>query len=235
MSKILLVEDNEIFADAVSDGLKAERFVVEIVHTGQEAIERLNLSSCDLAIIDWSLPDISGLSVVRELRAKGLSIPIIMLTGRNSVNDIAEGMDSGADDYVTKPFHMKELVARIHAALRRSNTAITKILQVGDLQMDPIKYIVTRRGVEIHISPTDFALLEFFMRNPGQVFSVQVLLSRVWHLDSGASSEGIRTAVRRLRKALDQEGEISVIENVARVGYRLRDQTKNVESCDHPS
>jgi DNA-binding response OmpR family regulator len=222
MAKILLVEDHETYAETVADGLQAHRFIVEIAATGQEAIERITVVGYDLIIVDWELPDISGLLVVKKVREHRIAVPIIMLTGKASVEEKTEGINAGADDYITKPFDFGEFVARINAALRRSAGGVSHILKVSDLELDPVKYQISRGGQSVHVSPMDFALLEFLMRHPGQVFSAQALMSRVWHMDSDASTEGVRTAVRRIRKAIEKEGEEeSILENVARVGYRI--------------
>lgn len=223
MAKILLVEDNETFAATVVDGLNAHNFVVEVADCGQDALERLSIVGCDLLLVDWHLPDTSGLDIVKAVRRKGVKTPIIMLTACSSVDEKAEAINAGADDYVTKPFDNRELVARINAALRRASGGVSHELRVGNITLDPVKHTVHNNGSPVHLSPMDFSLLEFMMRNPGQVFSAQVLMSRVWHSDKDASTEGVRTSVRRIRKAIDTESGDSAIENVSRVGYRLRD------------
>jgi len=149
---------------------------------------------------------------------------VIMLTGRDQLGDIETGLNSGADDYLTKPFQMRELNARVRAMLRREVVINpSSVLAVRDIVLDPVKYRVSKGGKEIHLSPREFSLLEFFMRHPDEVFSAETLLSRVWEYESEVSPEGLRVAIRRLRIALD-EGELSesTIENVRRIGYRLK-------------
>jgi DNA-binding response OmpR family regulator len=145
-----------------------------------------------------------------------------MLTGRGSISDKEAGLDSGADDYLTKPFNMKELSARIRAMLRRSTSQPSNVLTTGDLVVDPGKYKVLRKGVEIQLLPREFALLEFFMRHPDEVFSAEALLQRVWHSESEATSDALRTCIKRLRQKIDNSDEDSVIQTIPRVGYRLK-------------
>jgi DNA-binding response OmpR family regulator len=145
-----------------------------------------------------------------------------MLTGNRTIEEKEAGLNLGADDYLTKPFHMKELSARIKSVLRRSTNSLENVLKVADLVVDPEKHKVLKDGKEIHLVPTEFALLEFLMRHPGDVFSGETLLQRVWHSDSEATIEAVRTCIRRIRRKLDASEEDSVIETIARVGYRLR-------------
>jgi len=226
MSKILLIEDDQDLAAKIKDELTAERYTVEVSHDGAEACDLLRTFDYDLIISDWMLPGKSGVEIIRELRDRKKATPVLMLTGKSSIENKEEGMDTGADDYLTKPFQMRELSLRVRTLLRRASGGVSNMLSVGDLTMDPVKYTLTRSGTEIRLSPVDFALMEFLMRNPGQVFSAQTLLSRVWHYDSDASAEGLRAAVRRIRKAVDtvDDPTQSIIENVSRVGYRLRMQ-----------
>ena len=147
-----------------------------------------------------------------------------MLTGKGKVEDKEEGLDAGADDYLTKPFNMRELTARIRALLRRSPTPAGQSLKVGELELDPQKRLLRKSGVAVHVVPKDFAVLEFLMRYPGEVFSAEALLQRVWSFDSEASTDAVRTSIKRLRKALDDgsDEKNSCIENVRTLGYRLR-------------
>lgn len=224
MAKILLVEDDEPFALMVAEWLAFDHHSVEIVNSGQEGLSRVHIGSYDIILLDWALPEIEGIEICKQFRAHGGDTPIIMLTGKDAVPEIEKGLDSGADDYLTKPFNINELSARIRALLRRSSRSQTNTLRVGDLEIDISKYTVTKNGEEIHLLPREFALLEFLMRHPGEVFSGDQLLQRVWHTESDATIEAIRTCVKRLRKKLDSEDdeEKSIIETIPRVGYRLR-------------
>lgn len=226
MPKILVIEDDRDLAVTIVDALQGERHIVDAVHDGIEGLERLRLETFDVIILDWQLPRKSGIEILREARAEGLETPVIMLTGRGTIDNKEEGLGRGADDYLTKPFDIRELLARIRAQVRRSGrrNSVETTLQVRDLQLDPVKYKLTKGEKELHLMPKDFALLEFFMRHPDQVFSVPTILARVWSNDSEASPEGLRVAIRRIRKTIDSSDDPSesIIENVARVGYRLR-------------
>lgn len=224
MAKVLLVEDDRDLSTTVVDALRDERYVVESAENGNDGANLLKLEEFDVIILDWDLPGKSGVEILKEFRATGKTTPIIMLTGRTHINNKEEGMESGADDYLTKPFDMRELKARLRALLRRATGAVGNQICVGDLVLDPGKYKITKGGNDLHLAPKDFALLEFFMRNPDQVFSVPTIMSRVWSYDSDASSEGLRTAIRRIRKVIDtgEDPSDSMIENVARIGYRLK-------------
>lgn len=223
LAKVLLVEDDLDLATTVADGLRDERHVVELASNGIDGADLLKLEEFDIIILDWDLPGRSGVEIAKQFRASGKKTPIIMLTGRTQMDQKEEGIESGADDYITKPFDIRELKMRIKAILRRTSGVAGNQICIGDLVLDPAKYKLTKAGVDVHLAPKDFALLEFFMRNPDQVFSVAAILSRVWSYDSDASSEGLRSAIRRIRKVVDaaEDPAHSMIENVARVGYRL--------------
>ncbi|HEY9754909.1 MAG TPA: response regulator transcription factor [Oculatellaceae cyanobacterium] len=222
MAKILLVEDDLDLAQMVVEWLTFEHHSVELIGDGREGLERLRLCQYDVIVLDWGLPQLSGPEICKGYRAEGGSTPIIMLTGKGSVSEKETGLDAGADDYLTKPFHMKELSARIRALLRRVSNTTSNVLVVGDLTVDPAKYKVTKSGVEIQLLPREFALLEFLMRHPDEVFSGDALLQRVWHSESEATSEAIRTCVKRLRQKIDKDDDSSIIQTIPRVGYKLR-------------
>jgi DNA-binding response OmpR family regulator len=222
MAKILLIDDDTDLASVISAWLTSESHSVEMVHAGSEAQDRLRLCQYDLVLLDWQLPEISGLEILRTFRNEKGSTPVIMLTGNKSVEDKSSGLDGGADDYLTKPFHMQELSSRIRAVLRRSTGATSNVLTVGGLVLDPAKHKVLKDAVEVTLLPREFALLEFLMRHPDTVFSSESLLQRVWHSDSEATVEAIRTCVKRLRQKIDQDDDHSVIQTVARIGYKLK-------------
>jgi two-component system OmpR family response regulator len=222
MAKILLVEDDVDLTVMIVEWLSFEHHSVEVVHNGREGMERLRLCHYDAVILDWSLPEMTGLEICRQYRQESGVAPVIMLTGKNSISDKENGLDSGADDYLTKPFNMKELSARIRAVLRRASNSPTNILTVGELTIDPTKYKLTKNGKEIQLLPREFALLEFLMRHPDEVFSGDALLQRVWHSESDATSDAIRTCIKRLRQKIDGDSDDSVIQTISRVGYKLR-------------
>ena len=168
------------------------------------------------------LPIVSGIDVLKHMRAKNNRTPVIMLTARESDDDKERGLDSGADDYLTKPFSLRELSARTRAALRRSAQASNIVLTAGDLELDPVSRTVTKGNREVHLEPREFNLLEFFMRHPRQVFSAEALIDRVWPSDTMISNDAIRTYIKVLRKKLDSDSdESSLIQNVRGVGYKF--------------
>jgi DNA-binding response OmpR family regulator len=204
--------------------LRGENYTLDICHDGLEGYEFLRQGHYDLLILDWDLPGMSGLEICKKFRAKGGSQPVLILTGKNQIVEKEQGLDSGADDYLCKPFHMRELSARLRALGRRSQAAFSNTLKAGNLEMDISAHKLYKNGAEIHLHPKEYSLLEFLMRHPGDVFSSEAIIQRVWSIDSEASSEAVRTAVRRIRQKLDESEDesLSVIENVRRVGYRLR-------------
>ncbi len=224
MQKILIVEDDPEIAKAVSERLKQEHYEVQHCDNGQIGLERLKSEVYDLAILDWELPGLSGIEICKRYRIAGGAIPILMLTGRESIADRTTGLDTGADDYLVKPFSLQELAARVRALLRRPTAVASNLIELGPLKLDTVKHRISKNGVEIQLMPRDFSLLEFFMRNPEQVFSSEALLLRVWNNDSDVGPDALRTSIKRLRKKLDAGADESrsMIENVPRVGYRLR-------------
>lgn len=224
MAKILFVEDDAQMAETVSNWLRSEHYEVIHCENGNDALARLKAQVFDLGILDWELPGISGIEICRTYRGSRGEMPILMLTGKDTTADKIAGLDVGADDYLTKPFSLKELSARVRALLRRPAPMLSNILELGKLRLDTQKHRLTKDSTEVQLMPRDFALLEFFMRNPDIVFSSEALLSRVWSDDSDAGSDALRTSIKRLRKKLDDADneDESIIENIPRVGYRFR-------------
>jgi len=222
MAKILVIEDDAELSEVIQDWLTEERHVVDAVDNGAEALDRLKFYSFDLLIVDWMLPgSVSGLDVCKEFRSKGGHTPILILTGKGEIADKEVGLDSGADDYLTKPFHPKELSARIRALLRRSKQALDNVLSARDLRLDTQSHKLSRNGEEIQLLPKEFALLEFLMRHPNQVFSPEALIERVWSTESEASPDTVRVHITKLRSKIDADGEASMIRTIHRVGYKL--------------
>jgi len=221
MAKILIVEDDPDIATVLEQWLSFERHNIEIVDNGKTALEYLRGLTYDLVILDRGLPEVGGLEICQKYRSWGGSAPILMLTARAEIADKAAGLDAGADDYLTKPFHPQELSARVRALLRRPAVSTGNVRKVGNIVLDPATYRVARSGKEIELLPLEFALLEFFMRYPNQVFSAEALLDRVWPPGSESSPDAVRTVIKTLRKKIDGEGEPSMIKNVHGVGYRL--------------
>lgn len=222
MTKLLLVEDEKDFAFAVKDWLGGQGYLVDLAHSGPEAVGCLRAGEYDLIILDWNLPGLSGIDVCKSFRGQGGRTPVIMLTGNRALDEKETGFDSGADDYLTKPFHMRELSMRVKALLRRSSPAADDVLTVRDIALQPDEHRVMRNGVEVNLLPKEFSLLEFFIRNPGKVFSAEALIQRVWATESDASPDTIRSYITRLRQKLStDDNERPLIVTVHGVGYRL--------------
>lgn len=221
MPKILIVEDDVGLSKMVRDWLTFEHHMVETANNGRDGLERLQVYEYDLVILDWELPEMTGVEILRELRGRGVSTPVLMLTGKSSVNDKEEGLDAGADDYLTKPFHMKELSARVRSVLRRAGGNVSNVLKVKDMELDPSSFRATRGGKEIQLLPKEFAMLEFLMRHANQVFSAEALLSRVWASESEVTVDAVSTCIKRLRKKIDQPETDSFIRTVHGVGYKV--------------
>lgn len=221
MAKILLVEDDPDIRFAVQNCLTRESHTVELVEDGKEALERLERYQYDVILLDIELPILSGVDVCKSFRLAGGKTPVLMLTGKTAVSDKEIGLDSGADDYLTKPFDLRELLARMRALLRRGNlSSSTNLLKIGILELNTATRKINRQGVEVYLLPRDFELLELFMRFPDEIFSADALLDRVWHNDKEVGPDALRSSLRRLRQKLG-DTDCTIIENVPKVGYRL--------------
>ena len=218
MTALLLVEDEDRIASFVEKGLQASGFTTTRVATGREALRWVHRQEFDLVVLDLGLPDIDGFEVLRRLRAGGASVPVIVLTARDSVRDKIDGFDSGADDYVTKPFHFEELLARIRARLRPPAAASPNMLRVGAAELDLRARRVRVDDREVELSAREFALAEVFFRNPDHVLTREQLLDRVWGYDFDTGSNVVDVYVGYLRRKLGG----SLIETVRGMGYRLR-------------
>lgn len=223
MAKILLIEDNEELAEQIAIWLRREQHLVEVAGSAEDAEEFFRTLTFDVYVFDWDLPGaLSGLDLCKQRRAMADRTPIIFLTGRVSLQDKGIGFESGADDYLTKPFALPELGFRIKALLRRSpNYQDSNYLKVRDLVMEPNRFHLRIKDEEIKLLPKEFAVLEFLMRHPGEVFSPEALFNRIWSSDSDASPEAVSVCVRRLRKKIDKDPKNPLISNIHGVGYRL--------------
>jgi DNA-binding response OmpR family regulator len=221
MAKILVVEDDRNMANTVEDWLKTQQYEVDVAYDGDDGAERLLFYPYDAVILDWSLPKKSGLEVCQEFRSRGGKTPILMLTGKDGIEDKETGLDSGADDYLTKPFHLRELTARLKALLRRPQVMVAENISFCGIDLDCKARRVRRGGEDLNLAPLEYKLLEFLMRNPNEVFAPEALLNRVWPNDSDASNETVRTCIKKLRKKIDIEGADSLITNLPGVGYRF--------------
>lgn len=218
MSKILVAEDDLGLADVIRERLMYERHVVEVANDGEAALELLNAYDYDLIILDWQMPRKTGIEVVRAYRAKGGQTPILMLTGKNTLDDKEAGFESGADDYLTKPFQSRELVMRVKALLRRPVDYSGGLLKIGALSLDNTAHKVCYHDKDVQLSPKEFSMLEEMMKHPGQVFSAAALLDRVWGGEEDVAEDTVRVVIKRVRQKL---GEPSPIQTVHGVGYKL--------------
>jgi DNA-binding response OmpR family regulator len=221
MAKILVVEDTPELSASVLDCLKTRQHIAEHSADIAGAMSRLAVSEYDLIILDWNLPDGQGIDVLRWYRKqKGLA-PILMLTARSEIGDKETGFEAGADDYLTKPFSMRELAARVDALLRRPRDIIDQTLSFGSITIHSNAHRVFKDGQEIRLLPKEFALLDFLVRHAGQIFSTEQLLERVWTSESESLPDTVVTTVKRLRNRIDAPGQPSLIENIRGVGYRI--------------
>ncbi len=221
MAKILVVEDDLTVCTIIEDWLTHQHHTVEVSHNGLEADHYLKSYQYDVIVLDWGLPDLSGVEVCKRYKSSGGRAPVLMLTGKHDIEDKEEGFNAGADDYLTKPFDIKELSARIRALLRRPTNVYDNVLSIRNISVDPNNHIVTKDGEVIKLTPKEFAVLEFFMRNPNKVFKADALLDHVWNSEAGSGPETVRTCIKRLRRQIDTQGQSSIIENVHGVGYKL--------------
>ncbi len=224
--RILVVDDEPSIVDAVATSLRYEGFDVAEATTGRGALDSVHERAPDLIVLDIMLPDFDGLEVTRRLRARGVEAPVLFLTARDAIRDRLAGLSVGADDYVTKPFALAELVARVHAILRRTagEAAGDQPLRFADLEMDESIHEVRRAGVPIALTATEYSLLRFFLLNPRHVVSKMQILDHVWHYDFQGNANVVETYVGYLRKKLDRHGP-PLIHTIRRVGYILRDAT----------
>lgn len=226
MAKLLIADDDQRLNRTIQCFLQEQRHVVEVAYDGLTAEHLILLGGIEVAILDWDMPGKDGVVLCRELRERGFHLPILILTGKGSIDDREHGLDAGADDYLTKPFSLRELVARVKALLRRKGDVTPSVLSVGPLQLDPAKHIILLDGKPIDLVDREFQLLEFFMRHPGTVFNAETILQRVWPTNNESTSDIIRVYINRLRAKLSAAGSAAnaepLIETVPRVGYRLR-------------
>lgn len=222
---VLIAEDESAVSELLQYNLKREDYEVAIANDGEEALLMMEERAPDLLLLDWMLPKVSGIEVCRRVRSGGANpnLPIIMLTARGEESDRIRGLDTGADDYVTKPFSTTELMARVRAVLRRIRPGLRddKVI-VGDIEIDRVEHRVSRNGNDIHLGPTEFRLLDYFMQHPGRVFSREQLLDTVWGSDVYVELRTVDVHVGRLRKALRQSGGDDPIRTVRSAGYALR-------------
>jgi heavy metal response regulator len=221
--RILVVEDERKVASFIQRGLEAEHYTVDVAHDGDTGFARACEGHHDLLILDLMLPGRDGAAVLRELRARRHTLPILLLTARAAVTDKVRGLDLGADDYLTKPFEFAELLARVRALLRRGAAAPAPILALADLALDPATREVTRGGRRIELTAREFALLEFLLRNPGRVLSRAVIAQHVWGVSFDTFTNVIDVYVNYLRRKIDADFEPKLLHTVRGAGYVLKE------------
>ena len=219
--RILLVEDEPQIADFIARGLSENGYSVDTARDGDEALHWPSVADFDVIILDVMLPSIDGMEVCRTLRGQSVRTPILMLTARDAVEDRVQGLDSGADDYLVKPFAFAELLARVRALIRREPVLQDNTLRVGDLVMDTVTRQVTRSAASVELTAKEFSLLEYLMRHPNQVLSRTVIAEHIWNYDFDNATNVIDVHVKNLRKKIDEGYEPKLIHTVRGAGYRI--------------
>ena len=224
--KILVVDDERAVRESLRRALELEGYEIELAADGREALDRLQANGDvqpDAVILDMLMPVVDGLEVCRRLRGSGNHVPVLMLTARDEIENRVAGLDAGADDYVTKPFALEELVARVRALLRRTSVTTDEALRFADLELDPGTREVRRGGDPIELTRTEFALLELFLTNPRQVLTRSIIFERVWGYDFGFASNSLDVYIGYLRRKTEEGGKPRLIQTVRGVGYALRE------------
>jgi DNA-binding response OmpR family regulator len=233
--KLLMVEDEAAIADALARGLAAEGFVVQVATDGVEGLWMAEEFDFDVIVLDVMLPRLSGYEVCRRLRASGSLVPVLMLTAKDGEYDEADGLDLGADDYLTKPFSFVVLLARLRALLRRAPAERAPVLSAGDLRLDPATRRCTRGDVEVNLTAREFALAEFLVRRKGQVLSKVQIGEHVWDAEIDVDSNVVEVYIGYLRRKIDEPFGVRSIETVRGVGYRIREGPADRSAYDSPT
>jgi DNA-binding response OmpR family regulator len=221
--RVIVIEDDPKIGQFVARGLRESGYAVDLVEDAEDAIPRLADGGYDAAVVDVMLPGMDGLSMIEELRGRGVTTPMLVLSAKRSVEDRVQGFTSGGDDYLTKPFSFSELLARIQALIRRSSrSAAPTRLSVGELDVDLLSRSVRRAGTEIDLQPREFSLLEYLMRNPNRVLSKTMIMEHVWDYDFDPQTNVVDVLVSRLRSKIDKEFDQKLIHTVRGVGYVLK-------------
>ena len=219
--RILVAEDDSPLASFVSKGLQAENYLVDVAGAGDEAHAMINERGYDLVILDLNLPGLDGLQVLRKVRSGEMNVPILVLTSRSEVQERVRCLDAGADDYLTKPFSFAELSARVRALLRRRGQMAESILRVEDLELDRVQRKVSRAGQIIELTPKEFALLEYLMRNAGRRVTRAMIMEHVWNLSFDTMTNVVDVYINYLRKKVDANPERPLIQTIRGVGYQV--------------
>lgn len=223
--RVLLIEDDVTIARLLKEGLEDESYAVDVANDGSEGYRTAVADDYDVIILDIMLPEMNGYEVCRALRNDGNKTPILMLTARDAERDIVEGLDTGADDYLAKPFSFDVLLARIRALLRRPNEKLEEIFQVGDLKLDPSSKKVTRASQEISLTAKEYGVLEYLMRNKGKVLSKEQIISHVWAFDADVLPNNVELFIMFLRRKIDKPFKLKLIHTVSGFGYKLEEKS----------
>lgn len=223
--RVLLIEDDTAIARSLKEGLEDEAYAVDVANDGSEGYRTAVADDYDVIILDIMLPGMNGYEVCRALRNDGNKTPILMLTARDAERDIVEGLDTGADDYLAKPFSFDVLLARIRALLRRPNEKLEEIIQVGDLKLDPSSKRVTRASQEISLTAKEYGVLEYLMRNKGKVLSKEQIISHVWDFDADVLPNNVELFIMFLRRKIDKPFKSKLIHTVSGFGYKLEEKS----------
>ena len=222
--RVRLVEDENRIADFVSKGLSEDGYAVDVARDGEEALDWVGVAEFDVVILDVMLPVRDGIEVCRDLRRRGIQTPVLMLTARDAIEDRVRGLDSGADDYLVKPFAFAELLARLRALARRERSSVSARLQVGDLVLDTTTREVSRQGQFMTLTSKEYSLLEYLMRHPNQVLTRTMIAEHVWNYDFDNATNVIDVHIRNLRRKMDDPFPAKLIQTVRGAGYRISDR-----------
>lgn len=226
--RTLVVEDEKYMNRIISKKLKVEGYSVDSCYDGEEALSYIKSTSYDIIIMDIMMPQKNGYEVLKEIRYEGNSVPVLFLTAKDALEDRVKGLDLGADDYLVKPFHFEELMARIRVMIRRSHGKVSNQLQIADLILDVNAHTVKRNNNFIELSAKEFAILEYMMQNAGIVLSREKLETHIWNYDYQGASNMIDVYIRYLRIKIDKDYEHKLIHTVRGVGYMIKDKEKNL-------
>lgn len=220
--KVLVVEDERKISSLIGKGLEAAGFIVDVASDGGDGYTLATTRPYDAIVLDIMLPGRDGLSILRNLRERKIAVPVLLLTARSELNERLEGLNLGADDYLTKPFFVEELIARLNAITRRATGAVQSVLEVGDLRMNLLTREVTRAAKKVELTPREFALLEHLMRAPGRVLTRVQICEQVWDYNFDPGTNLVEVYIQRLRKKVDGSTSARLIETIRGVGYRIQ-------------
>ncbi len=225
MAKILIVEDDPMLRQLVRDALQTERHTVDDCQDGRAGMAFIDAGSYELLILDWEMPHATGIELCSHFRNQGEQAPVLFLTARASMDDKEKGFAVGADDYLTKPFDVRELIVRVRALLKRPQQITKDILKISGMELDTNSGVVKRGDSLVRLQPRELALLEFLMRHPDTYFTAEALMARVWDTDSEATEVALRSCITKMRRKMDGEGQPSFIETSKGLGYRINSKS----------